>query len=93
MLHPDHVSNLAITTFFDFTAAFPSVSHAWLFQVLKTIRMPLGLVSLVKAMYIDNRAYSSLSGSLKYLYTVSAGVLQGCPLSAALFNFALDPLL
>jgi len=93
MLHPEHVANLAVTTFFDFTAAFPSVSHDWLFQVLKTIRMPDGLVSLVRAMYMDNRAYCSLSGSLRYLYTVSAGVLQGCPLSAALFNFALDPLL
>jgi len=93
MLHPDDVSNLAVTTFFDFTAAFPSVSHAWLFQVLKSIRMPRGLLYLVKAMYLDNRAYVSLNGSVKYLFTVTAGVLQGCPLSAALFNFALDPLL
>jgi len=93
LLHPDQVANLAISTFFDFTAAFPSVSHAWLFQVLRAIRLPVGLLSLVKAMYLDNRAYSSLNGSLQYLFTVSAGVLQGCPLSAALFNFALDPLL
>ena len=44
-------------------------------------------------MYSGNEAYTISEGKLSFLFSVKCGVLQGCPLSAVLFNFAMDPFL
>lgn len=93
VLSPEAVSSLAVSAFFDFASAFPSVNHEWIFTVLRHIQAPVGLVNLVKAMYLDSEAHMVVEGKARYLFPVRSGVLQGCPLSALLFNFAIDPLL
>ena len=34
---PEAVSSLAVSAFFDFAAAFPSVHHKWIFTVIRLI--------------------------------------------------------
>ena len=92
-LDPLLASLLAITALFDFAAAFPSIIHQWIFLVLEAIQAPSGFINLVRSMYTNVEAYGNADGNLVFLFAVHGGVLQGCPLSAALFNFAIDPLL
>ena len=44
-------------------------------------------------MYCDCSAFIGIRGEVHFLFVVINGVLQGCPLSSVLFNFAIDPLL
>ena len=89
----ESVAKLAIQSMFDFSAAFPSVFHTWLFLVLSSVKAPQEVQNFVKALYVDAEAYWMNGGVLHYLFNVSCGVLQGCPMSSLLFNLAIDPLL
>ena len=93
MLPPHSVGNLACSVLFDFAAAFPSVLQAWLLLVLKAIQAPEGFINTFTSMYSENHAYSRNQGGLVLMFKVFSGVLQGCPLSGALFNVGIDPLL
>ena len=44
-------------------------------------------------MYSEHHAYTRSQGGLVLLFKVFSGVLQGCPLSGALFNVGIGPLL
>ena len=87
------VSTIPIMLLFDFAAAFPSVRHKWLMFILLKIKLPRGLRNALKLMYTDNEAYVESNGELMWLFSVLAGVLQGCPLSGSLFVICIDPLL
>ena len=87
------LGQVPVTVPFDFAAAFPSVVHAWLFIVIRYIKMPEGLQRLIKALYENNQAYGTIEGQCIWLFAVCGGVLQGCPLSGSLFVLAIDPLL
>ena len=78
---------------FDFSAAFPSVSHAWIRAVLVCIQFPPRLLRLFDALYQDSEAYWECGGFVHWLFKVVSGVLQGCPLSATIFNWSVDPFL
>jgi len=84
---------LPILLLFDFAAAFPSVSHAWLRAVLVSLEFPDGLLKAFDALYECNEAYWGTGGREYWLFRVISGVLQGCPLSGSLFVLAMDPLL
>jgi len=87
------VKDLPLTVLFDFASAFPSVAHAWLFAVLEAIRLWPAFLRAIRNLYKGNLAYGRLSGLLRFLFPILAGVLQGCPLSGTLFAFVADPLL
>ena len=86
-------SFIPVVLLFDFAAAFPSVAHAWMFCVLKHIRIPKGLLVAIKLLYEDNQAFMACGDQLLWLYLIVSGVLQGCPLSGSLFVVTIDPLL
>ena len=88
-----NIGQVPVTVLFDFAAAFPSVVHAWLFIVLRYIKMPEGLQRLIQALYENNQAYGTIEGQSLWLFAVCGGVLQGCPLSGSLFVLGIDPLL
>ena len=93
-LLPNHsVSNLAVTALFDFSTAFPSCFHEWIFLVLDAIHAPQWFINICKNMYLDAKAYWLHDGHMSFLFDVLCGVLQGCPLSSVLFNYCIDPLL
>ena len=72
---------------------FPSVAHDWIFEVLKASGAPAWLINYVKALYDGNVTYHMNSHGKTVLFSIFAGVLQGCPMSATLFLFAINPFL
>ena len=90
---PHSVASLAVTVLTDFSTAFASVSHGWLFSVLEAISVPGWFLRVVKNRYQSNEANLMQEGCSHFLFKVNGGVMQGCPLSAVLFLFAIDPLL
>jgi len=93
-LIPTHsIASLAACMLFDYSTAFASVSHDWIFSVLKSCRAPEGFCNIVRNRYRGCRAYLLQEGCTKFLFQVKCGVLQGCPLSSVLFLMCIDPLL
>ena len=76
---------------FDFKSAFPSVSHKYLFCLLRVLGLPSALLTILSHFYIAAIAFSVID-HIK-LYEAKSGVLQGCPLSGTLFALVLDPFL
>ena len=93
MLPAESVARLACLCLFDYESAFPSLGHEWIFLVLSVIGAPEGFVNVQKGLYKNAAAYSQVEGRLKFLFMVLSGALTGCPMSGALLNFAIDPLL
>ena len=60
---------------------------------MAAIDASVGFACAAKSMYKDNHAYKVVEGELMLIFFVISGVLRGFPLSAILFNFAIDPLL
>ena len=38
-------NKLPLLVFFDFAAAFPSISHTWLFLILRALNFPIGFIN------------------------------------------------
>ena len=88
-----NLASLPILVFFDFAAAFPSISHTWLFMTLEAMKFPAGFINLVKTMYTDNHAMYSDGTAYISMFTIMSGILQGCPLSGLLFAVCIYPFL
>jgi hypothetical protein len=84
---------LPLLVLYDFASAFPSVAHAWLFAVLRAIRLWSAYLKAIRRLYTGNKAYASKGGILVFMFPILSGILQGCPLSGTLFVFVIDPLL
>ena len=78
---------------FDFQAAFPSISHEYLNTVLRHIGFPPSALSLVAALYDQNRCKISCQGARFTGFKIRAGIREGCPLSPLLFAVVVDLLL
>ena len=77
----------------DFAAAFPSVSHKYLFKILIAAGLPPKAIRLIRAIYSDCTHSIRIDGKMFNGPMLRGGVRQGCPLSAILFALAIDPLL
>jgi hypothetical protein len=84
---------LPILCFWDYAAAFPSVSHVFMLLVLSLSQAPRGFINIVEGMYAHNAAFAACEGVTQLAFWVFSGVLQGCPLSGILFTFVIDPFL
>jgi len=78
---------------FDYSIAFASVSHRWLFQVLRSCRAPIGFYKFVKNRYSNCNACLLQECCVEFLCNVKSGVFQGRPLRSVLFFMCNDPLL
>lgn len=82
------------TIFFDFAAAFPSVSHDFLLDYFSSCgTLPPNLIHFILALYRVNHCSISLGGQSFPGFEQTTGIRQGCPLSTLLFVLAADLLL
>ena len=72
---------LPILVFYDFAAAFPSISQEFLMLVLEKRGCPRGLINFFESVYFMNSTYMNNEVGLKFVYWVLCGILQGCPAS------------
>ena len=75
--------------FFDFAAAFPSVSHDFLRAAFRSLGWPRWLTSFIDALYWGNRCEISIGGGRQAGFSITSGIRQGCPLSPAFFAIAI----
>eukprot|EP00959_Pyramimonas_sp_CCMP1952_P378155 7921582-Pyramimonas_sp.AAC.1 len=78
---------------FDVRAAFPSMSQTWLRMVLERSRLPQGILWVVLALSSDAVAHVPVGSEIIPMFTITAGVPQGCPLSGSLWALGFDPFL
>ena len=78
---------------FDFAAAFPSVSHAYLWEALRALGIPSGLLNAIQCFYVNNVHTIKVKGQKFPSITSRSGIRQGCPLSPLIFAVVADVLL
>eukprot|EP00974_Lingulodinium_polyedra_P011428 1102720-Lingulodinium_polyedra.AAC.1 len=61
-------------------------------MVLEACGVCSKLVQLIHALYTGQSTRLGIKGLLGPIFMMTAGVRQGCPLSAALFVLCMDPL-
>ena len=83
----------AAAVFFDFAAAFPSLAHDFMMDVLSFLNLPLSFIHFVENLYRGNGCKISAAGELHAGFGIRAGIRQGCPLSPLLFALCGDLLL
>ena len=79
--------------FYDFKAAFPSISQSFLLNTLKHLGIPEHVICFIKSLYHRNSCVLSVGGSTFKGFDIGAGIRQGCPLSPLLFAVVADILL
>ena len=78
---------------FDFKAAFPSLSHDYLFSCLEHLGVPAFALNAIKLLYSQVRCVIKVKGTDHGEVDMKTGVRQGCPLSPLLFAVTVDLLL
>eukprot|EP00959_Pyramimonas_sp_CCMP1952_P093647 1959635-Pyramimonas_sp.AAC.1 len=92
-MSPTADSDLPAILSYDFSQAFPSVSHEWLRMVLERLSLPPPLLWFFTILYTNVQCYGVLGGQMLWLFSIWSGIIQGCPASGALFAAALNPFL
>ena len=88
-LESDH----SAAVFFDFAAAFPSLSHDYLLDVIAYLDSPRPFRNFVANLYHGSGCKIAVAGDVQEGFSIRAGVRQGCPLSPLLFALCGDLLL
>jgi len=78
---------------FDFKAAFPSVSHEYMWAVLEAIGVPLSWLRAIRRLYVRNDCRVKFRGRVFPGFSSKCGVRQGCPVSPLIFAVVADVLL
>ena len=88
----DHlpISQIPIMPLYDFAAAFPSIAHEFMFVVFAALRLPIGLLLFLEALYSNNRCFGCFDGIAVFLYDILSGIIQGCPASGSVFVLSVD---
>jgi hypothetical protein len=88
--HRSRYQQPTVTCFIDFASAFDSLHRLSLWRILEADGLPLKLINLIKAYYINPGCRVLINGEKTDRFETKTGVRQGCPLSPVLFNFVID---
>ncbi|GFT07112.1 reverse transcriptase domain-containing protein [Nephila pilipes] len=77
----------------DLENAFGSVPHRYILEALEHAGVPSSTVSVISALYTGSTSTISTSAGWTGPIAMMAGVRQGCPPSAILFNISLEQVL
>ena len=79
-----------LTVFIDFLKAFDSIHLETTWEILMHYGIPIKIVNIIKAPYLDIICTVQTEGDLTDWFTVQSGVRQGCILSPLLFAIVID---
>uniref|UniRef100_A0A3B3HVR8 ribonuclease H n=1 Tax=Oryzias latipes TaxID=8090 RepID=A0A3B3HVR8_ORYLA len=79
--------------FIDLKAAFDTVCHTSLWNILKTLGVPSKIVSLFGLLYSNAESCVRVNGKDSDWFPISSGVRQGCVAAPDLFNCIIDQLM
>ncbi|CAK0900091.1 unnamed protein product, partial [Prorocentrum cordatum] len=91
--HEDAAERMPCFLSYDVQAAFPSMNWQWIAAVLLHHCLPAGYICAIWALYHDLQVSAWFGDEFRYLFQVSAGVAQGCPLSGTLWALCFDAFL
>jgi hypothetical protein len=77
----------------DFQHAFDRLSHEYIYTILHSYGLSNSFVTRIQALYSEAKSTVQINGHLHGPIPTQCGVRQGCPLSMALYNLCLHPLL
>ena len=77
----------------DLAAAFPSLSHLFLFWVLDRMGIPDYFREAIRQLYDNNTCDLLLNGARYPGFDIDGGIRQGCPASGSLYALSFDPFL
>ena len=77
----------------DFSKAFDCVNRKYLMDLVDKMPFSDLVKNMIGTMYNKNLSYVTTKSIISEPFEISRGVRQGCPLSALLFNLAIEPLL
>lgn len=79
----------------DFQAAFDSVSHVWIKEVIKRLNLGSFFEKSIDFLLSEMKAYPIVGSSPCFSHPIhiTAGVRQGDPVSGLIFNLVVEPLL
>ena len=86
-------NNTGALVLFDFASAFPSMSQAYMFNLLTALGVPRNALNLIQALYDNNRCTLQTNGAQVDGFKMTAGVRQGCPLSPLLYAICAELLI
>lgn len=76
----------------DFSAAFDSLCHDFLFKALETFNLGAGFLTWIKILYSSTETCALNRGQSTGWVPFSRGIRQGCPISPFLFVLAVEKL-
>ena len=77
----------------DFSKAFDSVSHKHIFNVLKAMKFPQKFLGYIRKLHMDPLIILEVNEIRSDLFGMVDSSGQGDPISAFLFNIAVEPFL
>lgn len=89
-MHPGRLVRMAVTVFFDYTAAIPGVDHEFLFMTTERCGIPAGAAGFLRSIYIASTFLVLGDAEPEAITRMTSGVLHGSPLSGLLFVLAMD---
>jgi hypothetical protein len=86
-----HFNSESGMVLFDFSAAFPSLSHQFIFAALAELGVPEWFLMALRKLYSKCTANILIGGCSDVCISIEAGIKQGCPASGSIFALVLDP--
>ena len=72
--------------------AYNKICHNYLWETLKTFKIPQTFINTVKSLYQNACTQVAINGILSNPFQITQGVQQGDPLSCPLFDLTIEPL-
>ena len=61
---------------FDFVAAFPTISHSFLWSALQAVGMPINIIRAIQGLYANNHHWLKFRGAVYKSVHICSGVKQ-----------------
>jgi hypothetical protein len=91
--HVESTQKKACLVSLDFSSAFDSISHTYLFAVMRSYGLNGESIHLLQTFYGTATSRCMVNGTLSHSFPIKRGIRQGCPISMILFTIAINPFL